>query len=322
MKIGIITARDSDYHPNGRLIEAAAEKGHQARLIHPYRVWPRVTGKGLEFMGEPDVQVLDVVMPRQGATIGASSLTLLHHFNCMGVPMVNDFDAVCLTRSQIMTLQTLAADNLPVPDTLFVNSEDGFSRAVPLVGGYPVVVKQVSGRQGSGIHLVETTDQAKTIIANHMDPPTGILVQRYIPTPGRQDIRILVINGKAAGAMEMQPVNGDFRANFHLTHKSRPFELTLVIEHLAVKAARAIGLDIAGVDLIVDKHKDMYLIEVNYAPGFKGLEKATGLDIAGGMIDCAVAKGQRTDGGQNHRGPEPQKTGISGQKSDRKNYWP
>ena len=301
MKIGIITVRDSDYHPNGRLIQAAAEKGHQARLIHPYRVWPRVTGEGLEFMGEPGVQVLDVVMPRQGATIGESSLTLLHHFNCMGVPMVNDFRAVCLTRSQIMTLQTLAADNLPLPDTLFVNSEDGFHRAVPLVGGYPMVVKEVSGRQGTGIHLVETSDQAKTIIDKHMDPRTGLLVQRYIPTPGRQDIRVMVINGKAVGAMEMKPVGGDFRANFHLTHQSRPVELTLVVENLAVKAARAIGLDIAGVDLIVDRHDDMYLIEVNYAPGFKGLEKATGLDIAGSMIDCAVAKGRRTeDGGQNH----------------------
>ena len=290
MNIGIITARDKNYHPNGRLITVADEKGHQARLIHPYRVWPSTTGKGLGFEGNADVQALDVVMPRQGATIGDSSLTLLHHFSRMGMPLVNGFDAVCTTRSQIMTLQTLAAGNLPVPDTLFVNSEDGFARAVPLVGDYPVVVKQVSGRQGAGIFLVETKQQAETITHSHMDPRIGILVQRYMPTPGRQDIRVMVISGKVVGAMQMTPVEGDFRANFHLTRESRPLEMTASIEKLAVKAAGAVGLDIAGVDMVVDRHKDMYLIEVNYAPGFKGLEKATGLDIAGLMIDCAIEK--------------------------------
>ena len=290
MEIGIITVRDKSYHPNGRLIEAAAGKGHQARLIHPYRVWPWTTENGLGFEGEPDIETLDVIMPRQGATIGESSLTLLHHFSRMGIALVNDFDAVRLTRSQIMTLQALAAEKLPVPDTLFVNSKDGFLKAVPLVGGYPVVVKQVSGRQGAGIALVEGKRQAETIIDNDMDLKSGILVQRYLPTQDRQDIRVMVINKKVVGAMKMKPVEGDFRANFHLTRKSRPAELTELLKKLAVKAARTTGLDIAGVDLIVDKHNDIYLIEVNYAPGFKGLEKATGLDIAGHMFDCAVAK--------------------------------
>ena len=299
MKIGIITARNSDYHPNGRLMEAAAGKGHRAQLIHPYRVWPRATENGLGFEGEPDIKTLDVMMPRQGATIGESSLILLHQVNRMGIPLVNDFDAVRITRSQIMTLQVLAAEKLPVPDTLYINSEDGFFRAVPLVGGYPVVVKQDSGRQGGGIFLAEERNQANTLIHDHMDIKSGILLQRYLPTQGRQDIRVMVINQKVVGAMRMKPVQGDFRANFHLTRKSRPVELTTLLEKVAITAARTTGLDIAGVDLIVDKHNDIYLIEVNYSPGFKGLEQATGLDIAGCMIDCAVAKAGRraTDDG-------------------------
>ncbi|MEN8246517.1 MAG: RimK family alpha-L-glutamate ligase [Thermodesulfobacteriota bacterium] len=295
MNIGIITVRDRNYHPNGRLLKAAAEKGHQGLLIHPYKVWPHATQNGLGFEGELDVKDLDAVMPRQGATIGESSLTLLHHFSCLEMPMVNGFNAVCIARSQIMTLQTLAADGLPVPETLFTNSEEGFHGAVPLVGGYPVVAKQVSGRQGSGIYLVETGTQAEAILNDHMEPRTGILVQRYIQTPGRLDIRVMVIDGKAVGAMEMTPLEGDFRANFHLTRESRPFKITSSIEKLAVKAACAVGLDIAGVDMIVDRHKNMYLIEVNYAPGFKGLEKATGLDIAGCMIDCAISRGRKTE---------------------------
>jgi len=290
MNIGIITVRDKNYHPNGRLIQAAAAKGHQGRLIHPYKVWPHAAQSGLGFEGELNEKDLDVVMPRQGATIGESSLTLLFHFNCLKIPMVNGFNAVRIARSQIMTLQTLAAKDLPVPETLFVNSEDGFHRAVPLVGGYPVVAKQVSGRQGSGIYLVETNTQAKALLNDHMEPPVGVLVQRYLPTPGRLDIRVMVIDGKAVGAMEMTPLQGDFRANYHLTRESCPFTITSSIEKLAVKAARVVGLDIAGVDMIVDRHQNMYLIEVNYAPGFNGLEKATGLDIASCMIDCAVKK--------------------------------
>ena len=131
-------------------------------------------------------ETLDVIMPRQGATIGESSLTLLHHFSRMGIPLVNDFDAVCITRSQIMTLQALAAEKLPVPDTLFVNSKDGFLKAVPLVGGYPVVVKQVSGRQGAGICLVEGKRQAETIMDNDMDPSPGFWCSAiYRPKTGR-----------------------------------------------------------------------------------------------------------------------------------------
>ena len=298
MEIGIITVRDSDYHPNGRLIAAAAQKGHRARLIHPYQVFPKVTGKGLEFEGQLDVQDLDVIMPRQGATIGDSSLALLHHFSRIGMPLVNGFDAVCITRSQILTLQALASAGLPVPDTLFVNSELGFAKAVSLAGGYPVVVKQVSGRQGTGISLVESAHQAETIIKDHLDPRKGILVQRYLPTPGRKDIRVMVIDGKAVAAMQMTPVEGDFRANYHLTRESRPVEMTQPVQTLAAKATQAAFLDIAGVDLIVDRHNNMYIIEVNYAPGFKGLERATGLDIAGSMIDCAVARGRS---GENRR---------------------
>jgi ribosomal protein S6--L-glutamate ligase len=112
----------------------------------------------------------------------------------------------------------------------------------------------------------------------------------------------MVINGKVVAAMAMTPVQGDFRANFHLTRESRPIEMTQQIETLAVKAAQTLTLDIAGVDMIVDSQGKIYLIEVNYAPGFKGLEKATGLDIAGLMIDCAVARGR------SYRSLELQKT--------------
>ncbi|MCG6909175.1 MAG: RimK family alpha-L-glutamate ligase [Deltaproteobacteria bacterium] len=298
MQIGIITVRDGSYHPNGRLMEAAAARGHRAELIHPYRLWPWIDSRGLGCQGEPDPQSLDVVLPRQGATIGDSSLALLHHLGCMGLPLVNDADAVRLSRSQILTLQALATRKLPVPETLFVNSPAGFDRAVVLLGGYPVVVKQVSGRQGTGIRLVEDSARAQAVIANELDRRAGILVQRFIPPANRRDIRVMVVAGRIAGAMEMKPRQGDFRANFHLTGESRAVRLARGHEKLALEATGATGLDIAGVDMIVDGHGRSYIVEVNYSPGFKGLEKATGLDIAGCMIDCAAAKSGAREAGK------------------------
>jgi len=290
MNIGIITVRDSDYHPNGRLIEAAAGKGHRAFLIHPYRLWPRVNEHGLGLEGLPSQISLDVVLPRQGATIGESSLTLIHHLSRMGIPLINGYQAVCLSRSQIMTLQALSAENLPVPDTVFVNSAEGIRHAVTCLGGYPVVVKQVSGRQGKGIRLINDDTQAGSIFPDGLDNPTGILLQRFIPTTGRQDVRVLTIGNNALGAVEVRPTEGDFRANYHLTRDARPKKLTASIAETALKAARAVGLDIAGVDLIIDANGRTHIIEVNYAPGFQGFEKTTGLDVAGEIIDFAVAK--------------------------------
>jgi len=292
MKIGIITVRDNTYHPNGRLLQAAAERGQHAVLLHPYRMWPKVGENGLGFEGQTDPGPFDVILPRQGATIGESSLTLIHHLSRMGVPLVNGYEAVCLSRSQIMTLQILTAKKLPVPDTIFVNSRKGVRQAVAAIGGYPVVVKQVSGRQGTGTQLLNNETVAESIFTDDFDNRTGILLQRFIPVAGRQDIRVLVVGQKILGAMEMKPKDGDFRANYHLTQESRSIQLTPTLEDMALKAARAIGLDIAGVDLIIDAGGNTYVIEMNYSPGFNGFEKATGLDVAGKIIDFAVAKAE------------------------------
>ena len=284
MNIGIITVRDRDYHPNRRLAEAASEQGHRITLVHPYRVWPALKGGEPSLVGEEDMEPLDVVLPRQGATIGDSCLALIRHFNLMGIPLVNDLDSIRLAKNKFLTLQALSAARIPVPETVFINSSEGFKDAIERLGGYPVVAKQVSGRQGEGIVLVETNDDAESVARDHLDRRKGLLVQRFIPPAGRQDIRVLVVGGKAIGAMELRPKEGDFRANFHLSKESRSKDLSLEQEKIALNAASAVGLEIAGVDLIVDKKDRVSVIEVNYSPGFNGLEAATGLDIAGRIV--------------------------------------
>jgi len=284
MNIGIITVKGPNYHPNRRLREAAADRRHRVTLVHPYRVWPGLEDNTLSLVGLPGMASLDVVLPRQGATVGDSCLALIRHFSLMGIPVVNDLDSIRLTKNKFLTLQTLAKAQIPVLHTVFVNSAKGFHEALTRLGGYPVVVKQVSGRQGEGVILVEKKCNEQTVTREHLDKRKGLLVQRFIPPAGRQDIRVLVIGGKMVGAMELHPKKGDFRANYHLSKESRPRDLTPEFTRIALKAASAVGLEIAGVDLIVDKNGRVSVIEVNYSPGFKGLEAATGLDIAGRIV--------------------------------------
>jgi ribosomal protein S6--L-glutamate ligase len=288
MNIGIITAEGYHYPPTKRLAQSAAEKGHRILVVDPVYVWPvLINGRpGLE--GDFNEPMPHVVLPRQGATVNDSSLKLVPHLHHMGIPLVNKLNAILLSKDQFQTLQALSAVQLPVPDTGFINSIEGFHKVLARLGGYPVVLKQVSGRVGEGVFLVKTEHQARLILHNTLETDKGILVQKFISPENRLDIRVLVIGGKVAGAMKLKPNPGDFRSNFHLSHRSWSVALQAEWEDIALKAADAIGLEIAGVDLIVDDKKRVLVIELNYSPGFTGLEAATGLDIAGRIIDYVV----------------------------------
>lgn len=288
MNIGIITAEGYDYPPTKRLREAAEQKGHRIILVDPIYVWPVLVGGSPDLKGELDISMLDVVLPRQGATVNDSSLKLVPHLHSLGIPLVNNLEAIRLAKDQFLTLQALSAFQIPVPDTGFINAYEGFHSVLGGLGGYPVVVKQVSGRVGEGVFLVKNDHKARLILHLYLETDKGMLVQRFIPPENRLDIRVLVIGGKIVGAMKLKPKSGDFRSNFHLTHKSWPVELLPEWEEIALKAANALGLEIAGVDLIVDESGKAYVIELNYSPGFSGLEAATGLDIAGQIIDYVV----------------------------------
>jgi len=293
MRMGIVTVKGRTYHPNKRLLEAAFEKGHDLTLIHPYRVHPEISrGKlGLKGMGIDSLP--EVILPRQGATVGESSLALIRHLALMGFPMVNSLDAILLSRHQFLTLQALSRAGLPVPDTLLANTPEGIREAVAGLGGVPVVVKQISGRQGEGVMLVASDRETEEITHHQLDRYKGLLVQRFIPPKERRDIRVMVIGNKISGCMELRPEPGDFRANFHLSGKSWVVEISPLQGKIALKAAGALGLDIAGVDLMVDREGRTLVIEVNYSPGFKGLEAATGLDIAGRIVEFAAEFGNR-----------------------------
>jgi len=289
MNIGIVTVRDETFHPTRRLAEAAGQRGHRVALIHPYRRWPVIAGGTPAIVGGESGDKPDVVLPRQGAQIGRSCMVLISHLRLMGIPLVNGPDAIRLASNQFLTLQALAAAGIPVPDTLFINATEGRHKVGDYAGGYPVVVKEINGHQGAGVSLAKNEAELNRIVQTNLHATQGMLLQKFISTTGRSDIRALVIGGRVAGAMLLRPPADDFRANFHLGANAAARTLTDSEAGVAVGAARAVGLDIAGVDLVADAEGRVSVIEVNYSPGFKGLELATGIDIAGLMVDYAAA---------------------------------
>jgi ribosomal protein S6--L-glutamate ligase len=239
----------------------------------------------------------DVVLPRQGSPMGEYGFVVLRQFEALGISLVNGLEGVTIARHQYITLQVLAAAGIPVPDTCFVTRPAPFFDAVDRLGGYPVVVKQPSGMGGDGVFKIEDAEQAGICLNTRLDPVKGLLVQRFFPTSGRLDARILVIGGRVAGAVTRVPASNDFRTNVHRHGRAQAFDPPASWKETAVQAARACRLDIAGVDMMGSPGGFPCVIEVNYSPGFRGLEAATGLDIAMKLIDFAVQKAGTASGG-------------------------
>ncbi len=293
VNIGVLTVHDLTFHPNGRLDEAARHRNHRVILINPYQMTCILKNQG------PDMQDCrqagpgprpDVVLPRQGSPMGEYGFVLLRQLQAMGVPLVNGLTGVTLSRHQYITLQTLAAAGIPVPDTCFVTRPAGFFDAVDRLEGYPVIAKQPSGMGGDGVVKLDNATQARDWVTSRLDPVKGLVVQRFFPPDGRMDARILVIGGQVAGAMTLWPAPDDFRTNIHQQGRAAALDPPDSWKRMAVAAARACCLDIAGIDLMGKKDGSPCVVEVNYSPGFRGLEAATGIDIAMKIIDFAAFK--------------------------------
>jgi ribosomal protein S6--L-glutamate ligase len=293
MHIGILTARGRNYHPNRRLLGASSTLGHRVTLIHPKTCLSEVQGSRLGVLGSTGLRGIDVLLPRIGATINEYALGLVRHFELGGLRVVNGFHSILLARNKFLTLQTLVSNGIPVPRSYYVSNFENFHKAVAELGGYPVVAKTPNSRQGSGVLLVGSRVTADFIIHNLHNQRHGLVVQEYIPPKERKDLRAFVLGEEVVAAMELEPNRGDFRANVHLKGRGRSVNLDTELSGLAVKAARALGLEISGTDIILDAKASPKVIEVNYSPGFRGLEAASGLDVASRIIEYAA----RTQGG-------------------------
>jgi ribosomal protein S6--L-glutamate ligase len=288
MNIGILTVNDFSFHPNGRLRGAAKGLGHKIILINPYDMTAGIKNKKFEYYVDKIADNLDVIMPRQGSPMGDYGLVLLRQFNKLNIPLVNDLNSVTITRNQYITLQVLMSSGISVPDTYFITKKELFMEAVKRVDGFPVIIKQVDGMGGTGVIKADDEKDALEFLEHHLKERKGVLVQQFFPPEKRQDIRVLVIGNKVAGAMKLEPQKKDFRANIHQKGEAKKFAISKGIEELALKASNACGLEIAGIDIIIENDCPPVVIETNYSPGFRGLEAAIDIDIAELMIKYVI----------------------------------
>ena len=284
MIIGIYSLRNHRYHPNRRLLEAARDLNQKAILVHPKKLFLEVSDQGLRIDSVTKSLRIDVIMPRIGATIMEYALSMVRHFERMGITVINNFESILLARNKLLTLQTLFQKGIPVPESRYVSNWSNFEKAVSRFDDFPLVIKKPVSRQGRGVYLIDSVEKSRPLLDGLLNTGEGLLVQRFIPPEKRRDIRIMVVGERVIGAMSLIPKKGDFRSNVHLSGRTQKIEPTEEMSSVAIKSTQAVGLDISGVDMIEEEDGVLRVIDVNYSPGFKGLERCTGKDIAAEII--------------------------------------
>jgi ribosomal protein S6--L-glutamate ligase len=226
----------------------------------------------------------DAVIPRIGASVTFYGTAVLRQFEMLGVYPLNESVAVTRARDKLRSLQLLARKGIAMPVTGFAHAPDDIDDLIKMVGGPPLVIKLLEGTQGVGVVLAETYQAAESVIQAFLGLKVHILVQEYIAETQGSDIRCFVIGDKVVAAMRRQARKGDFRSNLHRGGSAALVKITPEERSIAVRAARTVGLNVAGVDILRSKHGPLVL-EVNSSPGLKGIEAATGKDVASQIIE-------------------------------------
>ncbi len=284
MKIAILS-RNRKLYSTRRLVEACEQRGHEVHVIDTLRCYMNITSDRpeLHYKGE-DLVGFDAVIPRIGASITFYGTAVLRQFEMMGVFPVSESVAISRSRDKLRSLQLLSRDGIGLPKTGFANSPDDVQDLIKMVGGAPLVIKLLEGTQGIGVVLAETKKAAESVIEAFMGLKANILVQEFIQEAGGSDIRCFVIDGKVVAAMMRQAPEGEFRSNLHRGGKATLVKLTPKERATAVRAAKVMGLNVAGVDILRSERGPL-VMEVNSSPGLEGIEAATGKDVAGMIVE-------------------------------------
>jgi ribosomal protein S6--L-glutamate ligase len=284
MKIALLT-RNPKLFSHRRLIETAVGRGHEIVPIDYLRCYMNITSRQpeLRYLGEK-LTGFDAVIPRIAASHTFYGLAVLRQFEMMGVYPLNESVAIGRSRDKLRSMQILARDGVGMPVTAFANDSSHAQEVLDIAGGVPVVIKVLEGTQGIGVVLAETKNSAISVVQAFQGADIAVLVQEYIREAAGRDIRALVVGRRVVATMERSGAKGEFRANLHRGGKAVKVELTPEERKAALKAARAMGLNVAGVDMLRAKRGPV-VIEVNSSPGLEGIEAATGADVAKAIIE-------------------------------------
>ena len=283
MKIALLT-RNPKLFSHRRIIEVAQARGHEIVPIDYLRCYMNITSKKpeLRYLGEK-LTGFEAVIPRIAASHTYYGLAVLRQFEMMGVYPLNESVAIGRSRDKLRSLQLLARDGVGLPVTAFANDSARSDDVIEIVGGTPVVIKLLEGTQGIGVVLGETPNSARSVIEAFNGADIPILVQEFIKEAEGRDIRAFVIGRRVVATMERRGAKGDFRSNLHRGGTAKQAELSPVERVTALKAARAMGLNVAGVDML-RSHRGPVVMEVNSSPGLEGIESATKVDVAKDII--------------------------------------
>lgn len=279
MRIAILS-RNPNLYSTRRLKEAGEALGHTVDIIDTLRCYMDITSNkpSVRYKGE-ELPHYDAVIPRIGASITFYGTSVVRQFEMMGTFAVNESVAISRSRDKLRSLQLLSRKGIGLPRTGFAHNTKYVDDLIKNVGGAPLVIKLLEGTQGIGVVLADTKKVAESIIEAFMGLDANILVQEYIKEAGGADIRCLVVGGKVVAAMKRQAVEGEFRSNLHRGGTSELIKLTPAERRTAIQSAKVMGLNVCGVDILRSKNGPL-VMEVNSSPGLKGIEEATGKDVA------------------------------------------
>jgi ribosomal protein S6--L-glutamate ligase len=284
MKIAILSRNPSLYSTK-RLLEAGKQRGHEMIILdHQKCVLVIEQGKPKIVYGGNDVVGVDAIIPRIGASVTFYGAAVVRQFEQMKIFSAVESQALVRSRDKLRSLQLLAKAGIGMPKTAFASHPKDIDNVLEQVGGAPVVIKLLEGTQGIGVILAETRNSAKSVIEAFLGVEVNILVQEFIKEAKGADVRAFIVDGQIVGAMKRQGAEGDFRSNLHRGGVASVIELTPQEKATAIKAAKKLGLAIAGVDMLRSERGPL-VMEVNSSPGLEGIEGATKVDIAGKIIE-------------------------------------
>lgn len=283
MKLGILS-RNAALYSTKRLVEAAKARGHEVRVVDYLRCYMNITSSKPKVIFVGEELKFDAVIPRIGASYTFYGTAVVRQFEMMRVFSANESQAITRSRDKLRSLQLLARAGVGLPVTGFAHSTKDIDGLLDVVGGAPLIIKLLEGTQGVGVVLAETQKAAESVIAAFRQLDANILVQQFVTEAKGADIRAFVIDGKVVAAMKRKAAAGEFRSNLHRGGTAEAIKLTPKERATAVKAAKIMGLGIAGVDMLQSKDGPV-VMEVNSSPGLEGIEKYSGVDVAGKIMD-------------------------------------
>lgn len=297
MKIAILS-RNPRLYSTARLVEAAQLRGHQVRVIdHLKCSMVLEDGNPRVYYKDELLEGFDAVIPRIGSSVTFYGTAVVRQFEMMGVFTLNGSVAIVRSRDKLRSLQIFSRHHLGIPKTIFARHPRETDTLIKEVGGAPLIIKLLEGTQGIGVVLAETNKAAKSVIQAFYGLNANILVQEFIKEAKGADVRVFVVGGKVVAAMKRQGLEGDFRSNLHQGGSATKISLTKAERKTALEAAKAMGLNVCGVDMLQSERGPL-LMEVNSSPGLEGIEKYTGKDIAGSIIEyleIKAVKGYKDD---------------------------